>query len=706
MGQPYYDAVGEPPHLGSGEFKTWCENLINHRWGYCNGARSTTYYVASGGAFGNTGLTQLDPIPFHKIPSLLGSDREFLLKRGDEFIYNSGLATSASHTNIRFAEYGDSQLPKPMISAFTLRYPSGTQWIALPGTTQTFYLSGIAPSAPISWIREYPSEIQRLSPFRYRSTLAGVNSSPNSFSYFAASGGVVIFNCSGIPPSNRNIEMVMDNQLAIELAGDMTAWNNIDVHGFGCNTSIGATSYGIIMRSSGNAVIAVSGAEVYYAGRHNFAMLGPGGASAAGGIGLFTHCKAGYPNDQAREGYSHWVGYSSQGDHEYILNSCETKFGALPDDINLPGSGDSYIQAGLQVNTGNIYAHTSNKTTKSRLILIYDHQTTASSGYQGATTANGICFFDPNNTPGIESDISTYRSFVVNYRSILPFGQSMAFPPRVAFINSRWQTRLETAGTNDATIAAGSASGGGIYINCIWDYYMGRVAAVARQTLIKSDTNPTTMKFRNCRISFTDTINSASNNYWGVMSDDAGSSGVGITIANTIITRSGAKPAVVGTINAPTALLHNAFYNIVSSGENRILGFEPGYDATGNNSVTLVGAYPPLLGVPSSGSQLYASGSLAPFDFTLGYDYNWNRRAPSFMSIGPFQEAYSPPGGGGGPDVVLIIDPTRPTRVGGIVTFLGGGFGTKSMGPSVDPAGYSERLNNRFDDYTYYKKPD
>ena len=376
MGQPYTSIVGNPPHLGSGEIRTWCENLINARHAYCSQPRAITYYVASGAPFGNTGLTTADPIPFNKIPSLLTSDRAFLFKRGDEFNFASGILSPASLTNVTFGDYGNSSDPNPLISAFILKYPSGTNWTSLGG--DLYCISGIAPSAPISWIREYPSDQLRLSPYRYRSTMAGVVAGNRTFTYAAGSGGTVFVNVSGVSPSNRNFEMVMDNSLcAFEVNGDGSLVANLDVHGFGCNTSAGALTYGIISRASGNAAVSISGCKVYYAGRHNFAQL----TASQGGYVLISHCKAGYPNDQARDGYSHWVGYCNSGEHEFILNSCETDFGALPDDVNLPGSGDSYLQAGLTTKNGNIYGHTA--TGSGALFLVYNCQTTAPSGFQG-----------------------------------------------------------------------------------------------------------------------------------------------------------------------------------------------------------------------------------------------------------------------------------------------------------------------------------
>lgn len=670
--------IDGPPSVFSIQFKNWANSLCLELEEYLlrRPINYTNYYVHSTGSISGTG-SQWDPISVSGIPSKLGNNTRFWFAAGDNLVFHSGISL-IGYSNVVVDAYGDiSRLGKPRLHNFTTQLNQSSGWFQYAaGGPNVYAITGVYPTR-IGMIREYGSNAKKFTPPQYLTTLTAVSGSIRSWLWSAASGGALFVNF-GVNPNTLNFEICPETpQDGFKINGNGSYVRNIIVDGMGCMSSSAGDSYGFRSTAVGTSINGFFNCEAYFNGRHN---IGHTADNPSSGIVFFQDCTTGYCNNIAAGGANEYVSYSPAGANVGVYHRCKSIFGDCPTAANIPNSG----QAG---GASSFYAHTNGSTNVARLLL-WNECAGLDSGIPGAVPPNGNV--TAANLPGSTGNFLSARSFVVDHVVNHSGASVYGLPGNLHYINPYYKF---VARGNDTTLLSSFSNLAGLYINPIFDIVDIRTSVGSRPLFSYNVTQSNAIIY-NGHIQYAGSGAGSAVISW----DDLGDIGSGLRMTNTILSNVGAKTMLVGGINNATNLLNNAFYRVIPTGTFLSpSGTEPGYDDPSCLSITL-STQPTLLNMPTSGSILYSSGTVSAYGFNLEYDFNWRKRSPNFMTIGPFQEEYK--------YTTSTVDVVKQAKTGETVAVIRGkvaqggiNYGTKQPYSKKDNYnGLENKLTNRFDE--------
>ena len=375
MGAPFTQIVGNPPLFYTYAWKNWYDTLLAARKTYCQGNRPVTYYFDTAGSDSNNGTNPNTPFQSvskaQDILNMSNGNIQLLFKRGCEFLASSGLALTK--TFLKVADYGDPNAPKPMISAFTTIWASGSNnWKFVSGTTSSY--SGLIPN--IGYLRFNGTDAVRLNPIIYGFATPYTNA--NAYTWCKSGPHTIINLGSGVNANDYAFEFRPDVQSdGIGVTGDGCWVKNMRCDGWGCVADQQYQNYGISMTPLVNDTILVEACEAYYQGRHGISQHSIDNTSS-GGIVTVVDCLNGMPNNTANAGVNLYNSFQSKGGHESIFHNCTVTHGSLP-------------QSGVGLNDGSdsFYGHTNVGTAN--LAIVWGGRNLRASGR--ATTAAGTAYY-------------------------------------------------------------------------------------------------------------------------------------------------------------------------------------------------------------------------------------------------------------------------------------------------------------------------
>lgn len=625
----YQQVAGAMPLPTTLAWLDWYETLRDAREAYSDQARAQTYYFSASGNDATGAGTIASPwrslSKAQEVLLAVGGNVALLFKRGDEFTSTTGL--NVPHQNVTIGAYGDENLPKPLFSAFAIKYNAGqTPWTQVAGTNR-WTLS--APTR-IGWIRDATNDAARLSPFTYLQSAAAVQANPRSWYW---DGTTLHFNPgAGVDPNLVNYEAVGDvNDDGIDLSGDGSLVTDIRADGWGAVATKGYQSFGIKVSAYSTASVVVRNSEAYYNGRHGISVHGI--SSNSGGRSLFLNCTTGYAVDTG-SGVTMFNAFMPFGGNETIFDGCTVRFGKLPD-WNLIGGGvddasPAFFGHGLGVTA----------------LYIVNNARVIAESLPGATISSGRLNFLPANLPGNNNDLASLRAFVVGYRIEHPYANQIMMPTKMVFMNSRFSLDL-----NGGLEVIGSGSGGGWYINNIFDF---RDMTTARRILFPSQSG-VGMHFLHNMFWFDGPWNPTNQQNWILIS---GSNDQNFYAANNLFIRTNTKKFTVGIPNDPFHLIANAYVDIEKTGTE-------GYDKDPYLIETV--AFPLPEASPDFTSALVGQAAGNPFGIVVEFDYFGNPRNLLAPTTGPVEFDWSslPTTGAGSGYIVnagdsLSLLPTDP----------------------------------------------
>lgn len=330
-----------------------------------------------------------------------------LFHRGDVWKETAnGLPVSVTilQSFVTLADYGPSQLPKPVFSAFAPSY-APSLWMQSSQYPATYRIS---ETNAVAWLREEMSLTRCLVQM---TNAAEVNHVPGSWWQDRQNNWLYLNPGNGAHPLNgtRRYEAVYNNTRSGVLIGDNSLANpdgtrteNIRVDGYGASTQQ-AGDYGFKGMQYGASAWIASNCEAYYNNKHNF-----GGVNGhMGGITTLIRCRGGFimTNDTP------FVTYAPAGEQETILYQCTCVAGRLQSGQTLSGAPFQF-----PVGVGAFTAHSSNNALyKSSLTVMWENSVIpgpfqAASGFGGVQNPGTL---SGNNVP---VGITDYLSFVVGER--------------------------------------------------------------------------------------------------------------------------------------------------------------------------------------------------------------------------------------------------------------------------------------------------
>lgn len=464
----YTDLAGTIPSPLTLEFRDWYETLLAARVAECDVARGTTYYISTSGSSGNNGTSTSTPKIFSDINGLISGSSgniAILLRQGDEFATTSGI--NIGKDNVTIGTYGTSSVngAKPLIHCFTNSIASGgsTWTLENNGSATEGDLYSASRSTAVGWLREKGSPVsdaQRLNPLRYFDTKAEVQVNPWSWTWIGADNKLYV-NCGdGVDPNTKVWEYSDASSAAddgVNIAGVTGCLlDGIRVDGWGAYPSASqVTNYGIRISGSMSAKTAViRNCDAFYTGNHAI-----GSVTTAGGYLTVIGCRAGYVNDTTWGGGSStyvWYSDNSTG-MEVLVDSCVAKYGALPWETLGNWKKTAPPHQGW-------YTHSGAGTMA--LYIMNNCRDTQETWATHWTSTIGCLAADTANLPGTDSDLSTYRAFVLDHRSNLQYGGGMInFIPKVFTANCHYNYRFPASDTLYKWAITDPA--GGVHVNTI-----------------------------------------------------------------------------------------------------------------------------------------------------------------------------------------------------------------------------------------------
>lgn len=599
----YLQVAGAMPVPTSLAWLDWYETLRDAREDYSDQPRAQTYYFSETGS-DTTGAGTIGS-PFQSLAKAqevllaVGGNVALLFKRGDEFTSTTGL--NVPYQNVTIGAYGDTNLPKPLLSAFTIQYNAGqTVWTQVAGTNRW---TTDAPTR-VGWIRDATDDNARLSAFTYLQSTSAVEANPRSWYW---SGTTLHFNPgAGVDPNLVNYEAVGDvNDDGIDLSGDGSLVTDIRADGWGAVATKGYQSFGIKVSAYATASVVVRNSEAYYNGRHGISVHGY--STNTGGLSLFLNCTSGYATDTG-SGVTIFNTFMPFGGNETIFDNATVRFGKLPD-WNLIGGGVDDASPAF-------YGHGSGVTS----LFIVNNSRTIAETLPGATVSSGRLNFLDENLPGNNNDLSSLRALVVGYRVEHDFEKQLTMGSKVVYMNSRFSMDF-----NGGLEVMGTGSGGGWYINNVFDF---RDLTTARRILFPSQSG-IGMHFLHNMFWFDGPWNPTNQQNWILIS---GSNDQNFYAANNLFVRTNTKKFTVGVPNDPFHLIANGYVSIEKTGTE-------GYDQDPYGVESTSFPLPETGPDPSSPFIGQAAGN--PYGYVVEFDFFGNPRNLSAPTLGPVEFDWS-----------------------------------------------------------------
>ncbi len=321
--------AGAYPSPISRQFLRWVPRLRTAFDNVCPLVRSLQVYfdgtlgddTTGDGSIGNPYKTTTKAQAVHDAWTESATGLQLLLKRGTRF--TTGLNISKKYITI--CDYGNSELDRPLLHAFTSSIASGgTNWTLGSGARYTF------ATANIGWI------IEKDNPFKvYRrvASTAEVESTKNSFFWSSSTLHIHATDAYGqaVDPDTIEWEYTLaattaDSGIDITATSDFVRIENINTRGWGCNGSGTINQeYGVKSQLTGTKTAYIKGCGSYYNSAHNIGH-NPGSGSA-GGVVMFEDCDVGLctaPDATA------FISYAGNGAQEAIFLNNKVKYGSLP----------------------------------------------------------------------------------------------------------------------------------------------------------------------------------------------------------------------------------------------------------------------------------------------------------------------------------------------------------------------------------------
>lgn len=305
------------PPVTSSEWNNWYLAERNNRIAYCENMSRTKYYISPNGddALGDGSQSN----PWHSFSSAQQVIQqsngfvEILFERGGTYGTLTGIDT-AIKPFIKIGDYGDINLPKPIITTFRPIAPES--WSPYQGY---FYQS--FPET-VTWVRSSNGPLVRGNSSNF------VSSTFNSWYYNSATQTLYVNS-----PYLSSLEYTVPTEAGIILRGDGNLLEDIVVEGFGMKTTSPSQQHPIEIRTTANRQAVVIGCEGYYSSSHVIVHLGVDnefGPNAYGGIATFVDCKAGWANFNGSGGESIFNTYSLYGGQDVIFDNVIVSNTTLP----------------------------------------------------------------------------------------------------------------------------------------------------------------------------------------------------------------------------------------------------------------------------------------------------------------------------------------------------------------------------------------
>lgn len=603
-----YDQVaGSIPSPTSAEWFVWYNALKQARLDYSMQPRAQTFYFSTSGNDATGDGSQANPwqslAKARAILTQTGGNVALLFKRGDEFYDTFGL--NVSQPMVTIGAYGDTNLAKPMFSAFTIKMNANTNlWTQVAGTNSWT----ASASTMIGWIRNATSDVSRLSPYTYLQTSNAVSSISRSWTW---NNGTLYLNPgAGVNPNTINWEAVGNiAQDGILMSGDGGLITDIRADGWGCVAGQQYQNWGIKLAPANNWSVVAMNTESYYNGRHGTSVHSylP---SSTGGFALLLNNVSGYTNGTASQ-TTIFNTFSPGGGNEVISEGNIARFGRLPD-FNLIGGG-------IDTQTPAFYGHTGNQPGQTMALNISVNDKVIREFYQGASYTSGMNTVDTRTLPGDNSVLSSLRHFVVNYQVLIGQPYTVSAPVKTVQMNSLFQITGSSpnSGITDST--------GGWYINCIWA--ITDPITIQRYFINAFSAVPTTYLLYNSFL--LDGPSNTPSQAWDIAVNQ-GMNNASVFAANNVFARTNNRNINLNIINDADHLLANAYYQV--SNTNTYSG-DP-------FAVTLSSA-PNLLSAPSAGSALIGGAKVSTFGYTVDYDFYGRLRNLDAPTLGAIEFNWS-----------------------------------------------------------------
>lgn len=611
MSQGYLTLVGAPPSPIKMEWRQWHYELLRRRIAEVSVARTgPTYYCDStrpddsgDGLSPSTAKKNVSAI--QTLVAASSGQVRALFKRGLEYPTTTGLVGAKDY--LTFGSYGTGYA-KPLLHCFTNTVAAGAGgWTASSGA---HYRSGITNA--VGWIRQKTSDFTRLSPYRHMNSVAGCQATTRSW-FWDTSTSRLYVNVDGGTTSPDAYAWEWSDQTAannngLELDGDNILVQGLRFDGWGAAAGQSYQKWGIMCTvSGGQDLVVVMDCESYYAGRHNMGHL----SNVAGSRTYWVRCRSGYQVAQnAGVGLDSntYVAYANSGaPGEFVLEQCVSRFGQLP--------YTTYAGPFHGLNSASFHMHSAGGTAD--LVILNQCGDLYERSYPNATHSSGNPYFQASILPGTDSDLSSCRAFVMDYRAADDCAGQIDLSERTFYGNCRWNLRF-TSATAETSLYAGTSVSGGWLVN-------GRINIVDERSntnvnfLTNSSSNTT--KIWHTQIRYNGTASDAIN--YRLFLCGAANGTTSVRVVNSLLERIGTAGFFSGLGNNSTYHQNIARFQMQEAGSN---GVDQALASLLLDDYWEDEAQP--IGTPwaEAGQPL-----------GLEYDANWNRRPVIGPSIGPFE---------------------------------------------------------------------
>lgn len=600
----YEQVAGAIPPATSSEWFAWYNTLKQARLDYSMQPRAQSFYFSTSGNDTSGDGSQANPwqslAKARTVLTQTGGNVALLFRRGDEFDDTVGL--NVSQPMVTIGAYGDPNLAKPLISAFTIKYNANSNfWTQVAGTNSW---TTTAPTM-IGWIRDATNDISRLSPYTYLQSGSAVASISRSWTW--TNGTLYLNPGAGVNPNTINWEAVGNiAQDGVLMSGDGGLITDIRADGWGCVAGQQYQNWGIKLTPVNNVSIVQMNTETYYNGRHGIGTLAPyDQPNASGGFALLLNNVSGYTNSTASQA-TIFIAFSPGGKNEFLSEGNVARFGKLPD-FNLIGGGSD-------ASTAAFYGHTGDQPGQTISLHISMNDKVIKENYQGSTFTTGDNSFTTIDLPGDNSDLLSLRNFVVNYQILTGQPYKASATTKTVQMNNMYQIN----GNLPSPAVIGSS--GGWFINCIWA--ITDSVASERYFINAYSAIPTVYLLNNTFV--LNGLSDTSYQAWDIAINQ-GLNNAGVFAANNVFARTNNRDINLGIINDAKHLLANAYYQLSKTSTYSADPFGLTLNSISN-----------LLVSPPAGSPLIGGATTTAFGYTVDYDifgHQRNLAAPTLGAI-------------------------------------------------------------------------
>ena len=357
--------VDPMPLVTSSEWEDWYLQLLQDRVDEVTFTRDQTRYVSSSdGDDRNDGLTpgtawkSIDKV-LSWINEPVQETREILFRRGDAWHSNVGVTTN--QPGIRIADFGDSRLPRPRISGFTLQWPAGSgSWEPVKGSRNTW---SVQSGQEVHWVRQdHDADLDR--PMARVQSVVAVDERAGSFFYDQESGILYVHPRDGVDPDTAHLEGCTSSGRGIQVKGDLALVENMRADGWGMN---GSQEDAIQSQARNGDRNVIRNCHAFYSRNHVITHWN-NGPQGNDGTATFIDCTAGFTSYYGSSGETIFNSYTAKGGSSTIFHRCTAARGTLPSWENDFSSARAFP----------FYCHTSGfPGYQLDLVILYDFTVTA-----------------------------------------------------------------------------------------------------------------------------------------------------------------------------------------------------------------------------------------------------------------------------------------------------------------------------------------